>query len=54
MPDPVVITRPAAQAAPLAQRIAALGHEAVIFPLLDIEPLPDQSALRQALADVSG
>jgi len=54
MPDPVVITRPAAQAAPLAQRIAALGHEAVVFPLLDIEPLPDQSALRQALADVSG
>lgn len=53
MPDPVVITRPAAQAASLAQRLAALGHEAVLFPLLDIQPLPDQSALRSALADVS-
>jgi uroporphyrinogen-III synthase len=54
MPDPVVITRPAAQAAPLATRLAALGCEAVLFPLLDIQPLPDQSALRAALADVSG
>jgi uroporphyrinogen-III synthase len=54
MPDPVVITRPAAQATPLARRLAALGCEAVLFPLLDIQPLPDQSALRAALADVSG
>ena len=54
MPDPVVITRPAAQAAPLVERLAALGHVAVLFPLLDIQPLPDQSALRSALADVSG
>lgn len=54
MPDPVVITRPLAQGAPLAGRLAALGHEAVLFPLLDIQPLPDQSALRAALADVSG
>lgn len=53
MPDPVVITRPAAQAAALAQRVAAAGREAVVFPLLAIEPLPDQSALRAALADVS-
>jgi uroporphyrinogen-III synthase len=54
MPDPVVITRPAPQAASLAERLAALGREAVVFPLLDIQPLPDQSALRAALADVSG
>jgi len=53
MPDTVVITRPAAQAAALAQRVAAAGHEAVVFPLLAIDPLPDQSALRAALADVS-
>lgn len=53
MPDPVVITRPVPQAGPLAQRVAALGREAVLFPLLDIQPLPDQSALRAALADVS-
>jgi uroporphyrinogen-III synthase len=54
MPDPVVITRPASQAAPLAERLAALGQQAVLFPLLDIQPLPDQSALRAALADLSG
>src|SRR4051794_35899816 len=54
MPDPVVITRPAPQAASLAERLTALGREAVVFPLLDIQPLPDQSALRAALADVSG
>lgn len=53
MPDTVVITRPLSQAALLAARIAALGHDAVLFPLLDIQPLPDQSALRAALADVS-
>ena len=54
MPDPVVITRPASQAAPLAERVSALGYEAVVFPLLDIQPLPEQSALQAALADVSG
>ena len=53
MPDTVVITRPLSQAAALAERVAALGHDAVLFPLLDIQPLPDQSALRAALADVS-
>lgn len=54
MPDPVVITRPVAQATPLAERLAALGLAAVVFPLLDIQALPDQSALQAALADVSG
>lgn len=53
MPDLVVITRPVAQATPLAARLAALGVDAVVFPLLDIQPLPDQSALQAALADVS-
>lgn len=53
MPDPVVITRPAPQAALLAERVAALGREVALFPLLDIQPLPDQSALVAALADVS-
>ncbi len=46
---PVVITRPLAQAEPLASRIAACGREAVVFPLLEIQPLPDQDALRRAL-----
>ena len=53
MPDPVVITRPTPQAAPLAERVSALGHDVVVFPLLDIQALPDQSALQAALADVS-
>jgi uroporphyrinogen-III synthase len=55
MPEPVrhksvIITRPLAQAAGLARRVNAAGREAVIFPLLDIAPLQDQSALHAALA----
>ncbi|HYD96338.1 MAG TPA: uroporphyrinogen-III synthase [Noviherbaspirillum sp.] len=49
---PVVITRPLAQAAPLAQKFAAAGRHAEVFPLLDIQPLPDQSALHAALRDI--
>lgn len=50
MPGTVVITRPLAQARPLAARVAALGIPVELLPLLDIEPLPDQSALLAALA----
>jgi len=46
---PVVITRPLAQATPLAQRISAAGRDAIIFPLLEILPLPDQTRLRTIL-----
>ena len=53
MPDPVVITRPLAQAEALARRVAALGREVVVLPLLEIFPLPDQSALTATLADLS-
>lgn len=57
MPDhvvnDVVITRPWAQAGVLAQRVTALGRQAVIFPLLDILPLADQEPLQQALRDFS-
>lgn len=52
MPERVVITRPAAQAEALAQRVVALGREVVLFPLLDILPLPDQAPLQQALAEL--
>ncbi|MHB8470995.1 MAG: uroporphyrinogen-III synthase [Gaiellaceae bacterium] len=38
----VVVTRGAAQAAPLARRLEALGHEAVLCPLIAIEPLGDE------------
>ncbi|WP_432383211.1 uroporphyrinogen-III synthase [Duganella sp. P38] len=50
MAGAVVITRPLAQAGPLAARVAALGRTVEILPLLEIAPLPDQSALRAALA----
>lgn len=53
MPDPVVITRPLAQAHELAERVSALGHEAVLFPLLEISALPDDSGLRAVLAKLS-
>jgi uroporphyrinogen-III synthase len=46
----VVITRPLQQAGPLAAAVAALGRTPVVLPLLDIAPLPDQTALRAVLA----
>jgi len=49
---PVVITRPLAQATPLAEKVAAIGRQAVVFPLLDILPLPDQTELQAALGDI--
>ncbi len=52
MPDPVVITRPRAQADALARQVAALGREVEVLPLLEIFPLPDQSALTGALAEL--
>ena len=50
MPDQVVITRPRQQAEPLACAVAALGRTPVLLPLLEIAPLPDDSALRTVLA----
>jgi uroporphyrinogen III methyltransferase/synthase len=38
----IVVTRPREQAGPLAARIAALGHEVVECPLIEIEPLGDE------------
>lgn len=46
----VVVTRPVAQAAELLARLGALGRDAVLFPLLEIHPLPDRTVLRSALA----
>lgn len=37
----VIVTRPAAQAAPLAEALERLGHEAVLCPVIAIEPLGD-------------
>jgi uroporphyrinogen-III synthase len=50
MPGAVVITRPRAQALPLAERVTALGRRAEVLPLLDISPLPDAAPLRAVLA----
>ncbi|MFL6673781.1 MAG: uroporphyrinogen-III synthase [Massilia sp.] len=50
MPDQVVITRPRAQADELARAVAALGRTPVLLPLLEIERLPDESALARTLA----
>ena len=53
MPDPVVITRPRAQAAALAHGVAALGREVVLLPLLEIFPLPDPAGLQRVLAGLA-
>jgi uroporphyrinogen-III synthase len=50
MTGAVVITRPLAQARPLATRVAALGREVELLPLLEIAPLADTAPLRAALA----
>lgn len=53
MPNPIVITRPRAQAEAFAQRISALGREAIVFPLLEIHPLADPAPLLAALANLN-
>jgi uroporphyrinogen-III synthase len=53
MPATVVITRPLAQAQPLAERAAALGRAVAVLPLLEISALPDQAPLAAALADLT-
>lgn len=37
----VIVTRPRAQAEPLAERLRELGHEVVLCPLIEVEPLGD-------------
>lgn len=46
----IVVTRPAAQCAPLAEAIAAAGGEALCFPLLEIGALPETSVLQAVAA----
>lgn len=53
MHRPVILTRPIAQAEPLADRIRALGREVEVLPLLEISPLPDQAPLRNVLASLA-
>ena len=46
----IVVTRPQAQAAPLAEAIVAAGGKPLIFPLLEISPANDPQALAKAAA----
>ena len=49
----VIITRPLAQAEPLAAKLRATGFDVRIFPLLDIQTLPDNRELRQKTEQLS-
>ena len=46
----IVVTRPQAQAAPLAEAIAAAGGQPLVFPLLEIAPVADSQPLTEAVA----
>lgn len=46
----IVVTRPRAQAGPLAAAIAAQGGQPLIFPLLEISPAADTQPLADAVA----
>lgn len=46
----IVITRPQAQAGPLAEAIAAAGGVPLIFPLLEISAAPDPQPLHDAVS----
>ena len=50
----IVVTRPQAQAAPLADAIVAAGGKPLIFPLLEISPANDPQALAEAAARLAG
>ncbi|MBS1140641.1 MAG: uroporphyrinogen-III synthase [Proteobacteria bacterium] len=49
----IVVTRPLAQAAPLAEAIAAAGGKPLIFPLLEISAAIDPQPLHNALAQLA-
>ncbi len=46
----IVITRPREQAVELALRIEQLGANALLFPLLEIEPVRDEQRLREQIS----
>jgi len=45
----IVVTRPRAQAAPLAEAIVAAGGRALCFPLLEISPAADAAELQRVV-----
>lgn len=48
----IVVTRPLAQAGPLAEAIAAAGGRPLVFPLLEISPADDPAPLQAAVAQL--
>jgi uroporphyrinogen-III synthase len=48
----LIVTRPAAQAAPWVQALRAQGVDAVALPLIGIEPLADGTPVRQAWVEL--
>ncbi len=50
----VIITRPATEARQWADFLRDAGHEPVVLPLIDIEPLADVSQIRRAWHDLDG
>lgn len=51
----IIVTRPSLQAAPLIAALTQLGHRVEAMPLMQIEPLPDDSstgALRQLIQNI--
>ena len=49
----IVVTRPRAQATHLAQRITQEGGRAILFPLLEINPLTDSHSLRALVSQLA-
>ena len=49
----IVITRPQAQAAELAEKLSALGAEPVLFPTIAIVPLDDTAPLDAAVRELA-
>jgi len=49
-PPPIVVTRPATDAATLVARLAARGRDVIAMPLLAIEPVADARPLADAMA----
>ena len=50
----VIVTRPSEQAQAWLSPLRASGLQAQALPLIEIAPAPDEAAVRQARADVSG
>jgi uroporphyrinogen-III synthase len=48
----VVVTRPLPEALRWAERLRERGHDPLVLPLLEIGPPPDDSGLRQAVAQI--